>query len=703
MTDPLPGSQLPRTFATWLRDNAPLSTEQAARLVALDSGRHPTLTELRFALGLELDLNTAAAAARTAWPARDSDPTDTDFARVLDAMYGALASRRVLRIEITDAGPVVSGSTAPIVIRDAEHLVLLPLADNRTEASVQFSAESHGEGVGGHIEPHRTGSALLDAGAMHPGSYLLPVLVTADGKAATIDLPIECRPSGTLGVRIIDDATGERVAARVYLIDDAGEPWPPGATLRRDRHGAAWFHADGSFTARVSGRARLRIVRGIEYEAVELEVAVAPDAEVEREVRLRRWSHMAADGWYSGDVHVHLHYGGEYELAPEDASLAQRAEDVNFLNMAVANENSGWVHDGELFEGRPHALSDESHILRWGEEYRNNLLGHMCMFGIEELVPPIYSGVPNSDHPHDLPANADAAAHCHNVGGTLSYAHPMLGSSDLDRIFAVAHMVDAKELPVDVTLGHIDAFDLMSYPGNQTATRELWYRLLNCGFRLTATAGTDTFMNHAMQGVVSNPPAGDRAFVRVDGAFTTESWCAGVRAGRSFVTNAPMLSLEVNGAQIGDEIAAGPGDVLHIEAEAGSHVPMGRIDLVVNGAVVAAAEATDEGRHAALTHELTVAGSCWIAVRVTGPAHPLVLDDALFAHTSPIYVTVPDAPIPCADDAAYFIEWIDRLVSLVETRGRFPSAAERGAMVAMFRKAQSYYSDLLDTPSLGAG
>jgi hypothetical protein len=694
---------LPRTFATWLRDNAPVSTETVARLVALDSGRHPTLTELRFALGLELDLNAAAEAARGAWPERGTEPTDADLARVLDAMYRSLGSPRVIRVAITDAGPVVSRVTAPIVIRDEEHLVLLPLAENRTAEDVQFSAESHGEGIGGYIEPLRTGSALLDAGAMHPGSYLLPVLITAEGKAATIDLPIECRPSGTLTVRVIDDATGERVAARVYLIDDAGEPWPSGATLRRDGHGAAWFHADGSFTARISGRARLRIVRGIEYEAVELGVAVAPDAEAEREVRLRRWSHMAADGWYSGDVHVHLHYGGEYALAPEDASLAQRAEDVNFLNMAVANENSGWVHDAEHFEGRPHTLSDESHVLRWGEEYRNNLLGHMCMFGIEELVPPIYSGVPNSDHPHDLPANADAAAHCHTVGGTLSYAHPMLGSSDLDRIFAVAHMVDAKELPVDVVLGHIDAFDLMSYPGNQMATRELWYRLLNCGFRLTATAGTDTFMNHAVQGVVSNPPAGDRAFVRVDGAFTTESWCAGVGAGRTFVTNAPMLSLEVNGAQVGDDIAARFGDVLRIEAEAGSHVPMERMELVVNGAVVASAEATDEGRHAAVTHDLAVSGTCWIAARVTGPAHPLVLNDSLFAHTSPVYVTVPGAPIPCAEDAAYFVEWIDRLVSLVETRGRFPSAVERRDMVALFRKAQAHYRDLLDSPTKETG
>ena len=142
-------------------------------------------------------------------------------------------------------------------------------------------------------------------------------------------------------------------------------------------------------------------------------------------MRLRRWAHMAADGWYSGDVHVHLHYGGEYLLSPADASLAQRGEDVNFLNMMVANQGSGWVHDDDLFSGKSHELSDERHILRWGEEYRNDFYGHMCMYGINALVPPIYSGVRESAHPHDLPPNADAARHCHDVGGTLGYAHPL--------------------------------------------------------------------------------------------------------------------------------------------------------------------------------------------------------------------------------------------------------------------------------------
>ncbi len=688
----------PRTFATSMRDGVALPREMIDRFSALEAGRHPTLTELRTALGLDLDLGAANDAARKAWPERGMIPNDEDFARVIDAMYGSITSTRMVRVEITETGPHPTHAHESIVVRDEEHLVLWVLTENKTEAGARFSAESHGEGMGGYVEPGRSGSALFDAGPMHPGSFLLPVIVVADGRPSTIDLPIVCKPSGVLRVLLLDDATGEAVAARVYLRDDVGPTAPAGATMREDVHGNAFFHAEGEFDVRVSGTARLRVVRGIEYEAAEFEIPVRADATVDAPVRLRRWSQMAADGWYSGDVHVHLHYGGEYLLEPADAALVQRAEDVHFLNMMVANQGSGWVHDADLFNGADHELSSDDHILRWGEEYRNNFYGHMCMYGINELVPPIYSGFPNSEHAHDLPANAAAAAHCHSVGGTLSYAHPMFDSIDLDAVFSPNRRlsVEAKELPVDAALGHIDAMDVMSYPGNTIETCKLWYRLLNCGLRLAATAGTDTFMNFGELDDFSNPPAGDRVFVRVGGAFTTESWCAGVRAGTTFVTNGPMLSLDVGGRGIGDDIVAQAGDMLHIEAEAGSAVPIERIELLVNGDVIASAAVDGDRRHASLSHDVRIEGSCWIAVRVSGPVHELVLDtDGAFAHTSPVYVTVADAPIANGDDAAYFVEWIERLIAVTEARARFPSEAERDGVVALFREGQGYYRALV--------
>jgi hypothetical protein len=690
MTDLHPNG--PRNFATLMRDAVPLPRDVIERAMSLDTG-HPALTELRLALGVDLDLTRANAAGLQAWPTGRT-PDDAELARVLDAMYGAVTSPRQVRVVVTETGVELSTPREPIVVR-GEAMAMWLFLENQT--GTQADATRAGQRV--IADPHRSGSVLLALTGVQQDVSSLQLNMDVAGRAQRIDVAVECHPTGTLRVSIAEDATGAPTAARVYLRDDLGPVWPDGAIFRRDFHGNVFFHADGAFEARVCGSAHLRVVRGIEYEPAVQEIAVAAGTTVETAVRCRRWSHMAAEGWYSGDVHVHLHYGGEYLLSPADAALVQRAEDVHFMNMMVANQGSGWVHDADNFTGSDHELSDSGHILRWGEEYRNNFYGHMCMFGIDELVPPIHSGFPNSDHAHDVPSNAEAAAHCHAVGGALSYAHPMFARSDLDRVFAPEHRlsVEAKELPVDAALGHIDAVDVLAYPANARETCTLWYRLLNCGLHLAATAGTDTFMNFCDQRMFSNPPAGDRVFASLDGAFmtnafTTKSWCDAVRAGRTFVTNAPMLTLDVGGRRVGDEIGAEAGASLRVECSAKSAVPIDQIELLVNGEAVASARAGVGGREASLSHTLRVDESCWVALRASGGVHELVLHpEGAFAHTSPVYVTVAGAPVARAGDAAYFVEWIDRLIAMTEDRARFPSAAERDRVIATFRSGQAFF------------
>jgi hypothetical protein len=153
-----------------------------------------------------------------------------------------------------------------------------------------------------------------------------------------------------------------------------------------------------------------------------------------------------------------------------------------------------------------------------------------------------------------------------------------------------------------------------------------------------------------------------------------------------------MLSLRADGHEIGDEIAAANGSVIRIEAAAGSHAPMERIELVVNGAVVAEAAADASGRAAELAHELHVDGSCWIALRAVGPVHGAVLDrDGTYAHTSPIYVSVDGKPTALAEDAAYFVEWIERLMAMARERGVYPSDKARDEILAVFGRGQAYY------------
>ncbi len=98
-----------------------------------------------------------------------------------------------------------------------------------------------------------------------------------------------------------------------------------------------------------------------------------------------------------------------------------------------------------------------------------------------------------------------------------------------------------------MALGKVDYLEVMGY-SDHLITSEIWYRLLNCGFRLPAGAGTDAFPNFAS---LRGPPGLVRVFVRSGSVLDHRRWLAGLKAGRTFVTNAPLLEFSLAGRAIG--------------------------------------------------------------------------------------------------------------------------------------------------------
>lgn len=85
-----------------------------------------------------------------------------------------------------------------------------------------------------------------------------------------------------------------------------------------------------------------------------------------------------------------------------------------------------------------------------------------------------------------------------------------------------------------------DAERLPAPLGNGYWTQELYYQILNCGLRIAPSAGSAS-------GVLPNPVGYNRVYVHLDGELTYERWFEGLRVGRSFVTNGPLLRLRAGG------------------------------------------------------------------------------------------------------------------------------------------------------------
>lgn len=474
-------------------------------------------------------------------------------------------------------------------------------------------------------------------------------------------------PTGTLQIRLVEKGSGAPLTARVSIQQLDGKYFAPAGSLYRILGNIEHFYAAGEADVTVpSGRYVIRAFRGIEYLEARVEVDIPAAANVAARVDLERWTDPPARGWWGGESHIHANYGyGQWYNTPSTMRLQIEGEGLNLANMVVANSDTDGIFDREFFRGEPDPVSSPRHVLYWNEEFRATLWGHMTLYNLKRLVEPIMTGFKDTTNPWDVPTNADIADYVHLQGGHVNYTHP---SSNADPFLAA---YSAKALPVDVALGKIDSLDIN---GSYDATVPLWYRLLNCGFRLPASAGTDVFLNR----IRSRLPGGDRAYVHLDGPFSYDAWVKGLKAGRSFVTNGPMLEFTADGKPLGATLVlAAPGQV-RLQAKAHSAAPITRIEIIHNGVVVATGLPDAVGRSASFDETLQIEKSGWLGARVYGSG--AYSGGTAQAHTSPIYVEVAGRPASSKEDAAYFLDWIDRLEAKFVSRDRAPSP-EIGAHV----------------------
>jgi hypothetical protein len=109
-----------------------------------------------------------------------------------------------------------------------------------------------------------------------------------------------------------------------------------------------------------------------------------------------------------------------------------------------------------------------------------------------------------------------------------------------------------------------------------------------------------------------------------------------------------MIDLDVDGAIVGDTLRVAGGGTVTVSAKAEGIFPIGSLELIQNGRVVASTEDRSGGRRLGLRTELRVDSDSWLAARCGGPgywdapSYPGPWERGLFAHTSPVYVACSD-------------------------------------------------------------
>jgi hypothetical protein len=190
-------------------------------------------------------------------------------------------------------------------------------------------------------------------------------------------------------------------------------------------------------------------------------------------------------------------------------------------------------------------------------------------------------------------------------------------------------------------------------------THRTYWALLDCGHRLSPTAGTAT-------GVHPVPLGFGRVYVNLPGGFSYDEWMKGLAAGKSFVTTGPMLICERGETDI-------RGTVLSLQKELDA-------EIIVNGTIVekfqiVGTSSPKGGWEGTFQKELKVNSTHWVAVRVweRAPEAPGT-DRWRFAHSAPVWRDVPGQLLrPRREEAEFLIERVRN--ELNRSRDVLPPAA----------------------------
>jgi hypothetical protein len=619
----------------------------------------------RIALALAAALVALVAVAADGDDARYSSPLawkKDHFSRVLALGYTDLGMNgrgateiRTVGGESCLVGPTIGFDVDNAYAFDVDETVDLTLSyvpDLTTaQAIVVLFDKNGGDGRGAvEVVPERTGArmrasvALGRARLAGQGAHGVDVAVSGrQGLVGLCDIAITRsgttrKPAafGRLHLALKDAKTGRAVPARVGLYDETGRLPLPGEqaiAVRRftDQIRRVWlnrrtfwpvdsreaFYVDGSYEAPVpAGTYDLVVSRGPEYRLHHQKVRVERDDVTRVDVALNRYDDLPARGWYSGESHLHLQRD---EVADRDVWQQVAAEDLHIAHLLEMGNIMGTYFKQPAWGRAGRYERDGVALVSGQEDPRTVARGHTIHWGVER-------------HTH---FERDAFFQYHHVFERTRQGGAVTGYAHHGELFN-----GRRGLAIDVPFGLVDFIEVLQ--GGRLAT-EGWYNFLNLGFRILPAGGADwPYFGPTLPGV-------ERTYVNVDGPFSIDSWLAGFRRGRVYVTNGPLLELRVNGQPMGSELRVPRGASIEIEASARLNPDvdaLDRLELVVLGDVARQEPANGQDR-VQLKATLTADRSQWLAIRAYGRRQEQQF--TTIAHSAPVYVVVGDEPTWKAD------------------------------------------------------
>jgi TolB protein len=508
------------------------------------------------------------------------------------------------------------------------------------------------------------------------------------------------RPHGSLWLETLSG--NSPAAVRISVTDSSGRFYSSSADWIQADDGydrskrpfeAHYFFSTGKDHLDLpAGTLVIEVTKGFEYRPERREVDIRPDESVQLRISLRPLDRESPldHKWISGDLHVHMNYGGTYKNNVGLLAAQAAAEGLDFVNELAVNKEQRFPDEGQSGSGLAPGFARKSPTI-FGQEFHTSYWGHRGLLGItDHILLPGYAGYPNTAASSLFPMNADVYDMAHAQRALVGAVHPFDEEPDP---FANPPQRITDELPVDVALGKLDYMEIVGFSDHKS-TAAVWYRLLNLGFRLPAGAGTDATTNYAAP--IRGQVGFDRIYAWVPAAPAPDVFLDAIKKGRTFATNGPLIEFTLAGHRVGDELKFdAPQNAVPFTARLRSIVLVDHLEVVCNSKVMQTLKLEGQRNSADVQGALAFPESGWCVLRTytDRDVYP-VLDKYAYATTSPVYVTIADRPHKSPEDAKYFVAWIDRVTDITSRYPDWNTPEEKESVLRRLREARDIYEHL---------
>jgi hypothetical protein len=468
---------------------------------------------------------------------------------------------------------------------------------------------------------------------------------------------------------VVEKKTRQTIACRIHVKDRAGKPQRAGSLPFWHDHfacpGAARLDlAAGVYTYEVE--------RGPEYRVAAGNFTVKGRGPLKVRVELERLADLAGEGWWSGETHVHR------PLA--DVELLMRAEDLHVAPVITWwNNQNLWARQRLPVNPLVRFDRDRYYHALGGEDEREG--GALLFFGLKRPLEITGSG---REYPSPMKFVAGARRH---KGVWIDVEKPFwwdvpvwLASGQVDSIgIANNHMCRDRVYENEAWGRPRDTARLPAPLGNGYWSQEIYYHVLNCGLRIPPSAGSAS-------GVLPNPVGYNRAYVYTGDMLRYEDWWDGLRAGRVFVTNGPLLRVRANGQLPGHVFTSPAGKVIDLKFTVAltAREPIRVVEVIKNGRVERSVPYAQWLKTGTLG-DLRFEASGWFLVRVIAK-NPKTFR---FASTGPFYVEVGTSPRRVSKASArFFVSWVEERARRV----KLADAGQRAEVLRYHEQARKFWA-----------